>query len=520
MKRGILCLLLLAVFAAQLSGCRREERPVETVGLYGGAAESQIKKIVDAALEAELRPFLWVAGDAFAPVDGEPGGKLIAFDPVSGAFRWDLLPEELIPAAASEVGAVVLIESQTRAAGTYSSGATGYVRSARAQIVDPYTGLCLDQTAMLDGGDPPASAANALDQYGEYPGARLLAAIRASNWREIQRGGIFDFEVRGGAAYVTGYRGERDTELAGWLVVPEEYGGVPVVGIDAGALSAVLYKKLRLPSSLKTIGDNALAETIFERIELPEGLRAIGQRAFRYSNLKEIDIPDSVYALGEDSFCFCASLERVSLPAGLRDLPCEAFDACGALAEVELPEGLLTIGDRAFGGCGALETLTVPASVTWIGMGAFAGCDSLTLRCAENSVAHQYALENDVPFELTEETLPPDAQPGAAGNADGVWLLFSHDGKLVASLPEEVVPHLGVPTGLALYADGRCRGLVNYEPDGTFGAYEIVDGMFTCSGAPFSDGVYTATIAFESNSMTLTDANGTVSVYHRADDLP
>lgn len=520
--KGKIALLVAAVvLAALISGCKGAEKPIEVIGMYGGVAESEAKKIVDAALEAELMPFLWVAGNTFAPVDGEPGDKLIAFDLGRGTFRWDLLPEELIPTAASEVGAVVLIESEARAAGTYSSGATGYVWSARARIVDPYTGLCLDQTVMFEGGDPPAAATNVMDQYGEYPGAQLLAVIRTSNWRETQRSGLIEFEVRGDGAYVTGYRGEKDTGLAGWLVVPEKYEGVPVVGIDSGAFDSVCYGKLHLPSSLREIGGSAFHGAIFEQIELPDGLRAIGGYAFHFSTyLREIDIPDNVYVLGDNAFDFCTELECVSLPAGLRDIPAEVFHHCVALTQVELPEELLTIGERAFSGCGALETLTIPASVTSIGVGAFNGCDRLTLRCAENSAAHRYALENDVPFELTEETDSPDAQAGAAQAMDGVWLLYMHDGDPVSSLPEDFVSRLSVPIGLALYADGRCCGLTNYETDGVFGTYEIADDVFTCVGAPFSDGVYTAAIALESGTMTLTDANGIISIYHHAANLP
>ena len=95
-----------------------------------------------------------------------------------------------------------------------------------------------------------------------------------------------------------------------------------------------------------------------------------------------------------------------------------------------------------------------------------------------------------------------------------------HDGDPVSSLPEDFVSRLSVPIGLALYTDGRCCGLTNYEPDGVFGTYEIADDVFTCVGAPFSDGIYTAVIVLESGTMTLTDANGIISIYHRAANLP
>ena len=47
----------------------------------------------------------------------------------------------------------------------------------------------------------------------------------------------------------------------------------------------------------------------------------------------------------------------------------------------------------------------------------------------------------------------------------------------------------------------------------------IADDVFACDGEPFSDGDYTAAIALESGSMTLTNANGSISGYHRVANL-
>ena len=71
-----------------------------------------------------------------------------------------------------------------------------------------------------------------------------------------------------------------------------------------------------------------------------------------------------------------------------------AFVGCFALSAVALPEGLTSIGDDAFVGC---------ASLTSIGEGAFDGCsDTLTLTVPRDSYAHQYAIDNGIPYTCSD----------------------------------------------------------------------------------------------------------------------
>ena len=529
----IACLLVAIALVALLCACadNGSQKTIETVEPYVSANEDETEQISDeeleaeleAKLEAELTPFLWVAGDGYAPLDGEPGDKLIAYDINTETFCWDLLPEELKATSASEVGAVMLVARENVAVGSYTSGATGFKQAISAWIVDPFTGLCLEQTGSIDGGDPPSSVSTTSDQYGVSPNGKMIEEIRNSDWREIQQSGPLTFEIRDGAAYVTGYLDDKNGPIVGWLVIPEEYAGIPVVGIDESALPGVDYENLILPSSLKVIGKNAFSMTIYTKIELPDGLRAIEGSAFHYNlYLEEINIPDSVYRFGDGLFENC-SFERISLPPGLRDIPYGAFVNCRSLQEIELPKGLMTIGKGAFFDCRALKSLTIPSSVSYIGEDAFEDCENLTLRCVENSVAHQYALGHGIPFELIEE-LPPDAeaQPIEEENAAGIWLLYSFDGYIedvMRIFSNSSIEAMGAPFGFALYPDGRCCGLINYEPDGVFGAYKISKGTFSCKGAPFSD-AYKATIEREGDSMTLTNENGIVSIYHRVANLP
>lgn len=71
-------------------------------------------------------------------------------------------------------------------------------------------------------------------------------------------------------------------------------------------------KEVTLPSTLKSIGQDAFAESAVETLNLPEGLETIAARAFtECSNLKEVTIPASVRVIGSEAFKDCTALADV-----------------------------------------------------------------------------------------------------------------------------------------------------------------------------------------------------------------
>ena len=101
---------------------------------------------------------------------------------------------------------------------------------------------------------------------------------------------------------------------------------------------------------------------------------------------------------------YCGSGENVVVPAVYKGNPVvelrETFNKKYWIGTVEIENGVRHIGDYAFCLCKRLTCVTIPKSVQSIGFWAFNNCHKLTIRCAENSAAHQYARDNNIRYEL------------------------------------------------------------------------------------------------------------------------
>ena len=101
----------------------------------------------------------------------------------------------------------------------------------------------------------------------------------------------------------------------------------------------------------------------------------IGDEAFLETTYTDYALPEGLIGIGDYAFAFCYYLKTLSLP-----------------------DSVMSIGDGAFEWCESLTDLSIPAGVTDFGHAIVAGCESIALTVRENSAAHFYALENDIPF--------------------------------------------------------------------------------------------------------------------------
>lgn len=215
--------------------------------------------------------------------------------------------------------------------------------------------------------------------------------------------------------------------------------GLTAIGEDAFQRCESLAS-IALPEGLTAIGDNAFFSCGLTSIALPDSLTSMGANPFLgCSSLTAIDIspdhpvfaqadgvlyekasgtlvcypegkannsfavPEGTLSIGDDAFAGCFSLTAVAMPEGLTSIGEGAFVGCFFLRTIALPDSLMTIGDSAFVGCFALSAVALPEGLTSIGEGAFDGCsDTLTLTVPRDSYAHQYAIDNGIPYTCSD----------------------------------------------------------------------------------------------------------------------
>ena len=290
--------------------------------------------------------------------------------------------------------------------------------------------------------------------------AEVAAASKPLTDRAYATSGDYTYTLlEDGGARIIDYTGDAEA-----LTVPAELDGHLVCQIGDRAFSACFsLTSVTLPKGLTAIGEDAFQRCeSLASIALPEGLTAIGDNAFFSCGLTSIALPDSLtsmganpflgcssltaidispdhpvfaqadgvlyekasgtlvcypagkadssfavpegtLSIGDDAFAGCFSLTAVAMPEGLTSIGEGAFVGCFFLRTIALPDSLMTIGDSAFVGCFALSAVALPEGLTSIGEGAFGGCsDTLTLTVPRDSYAHQYAIDNGIPYTCSD----------------------------------------------------------------------------------------------------------------------
>ncbi len=186
-------------------------------------------------------------------------------------------------------------------------------------------------------------------------------------------------------------------------------------------LGCTALASVNLPESVEQIGDLAFAQcTNLTEITTPDSVKTIGVGAFAVcTNLKSINIPASVISIGENSdglsytndvFGLCENLEHITVDKNNKNY--DSRGNCNAIIDTAtdtliagcrntvIPDDVISIETRAFRGQTKLYSIYIPDSVVSIGDGAFVQCDNLVLKVCEDSCAHKYAQEYEIPYVI------------------------------------------------------------------------------------------------------------------------
>jgi len=158
-------------------------------------------------------------------------------------------------------------------------------------------------------------------------------------------------------------------------------------GIAGGAFSGnPEIISVRIPNTVKTIGDGALRGCGLTSITIPNSVTTIGDDCFSYSKLISIEIPNSVTTIGEFAFEGCSDLKSVTIPNSVTSIGRGAFEECKSLSSIEIPNSVTSIEELAFYDCSSLTSVVIGNSVTSIGEYAFCECVNLSSVEIPNSV--------------------------------------------------------------------------------------------------------------------------------------
>jgi len=168
-----------------------------------------------------------------------------------------------------------------------------------------------------------------------------------------------------------------------------------------------------------TIGDKAFSGyRNLTNITISEGITSIGGSAFfDCSSIETINLPTSLLSIGGSAFLNCSKLKNICIPANVTEIGPSAFQGCSSLKNITIPEGMEQLSFPAiFKDCSNLSSVSIPKSVTFIWNDVFDNCSNLTIYGEENSYAHTYALEHDIPFK----SLIPSENPDSPDNPDSL----------------------------------------------------------------------------------------------------
>ncbi len=194
------------------------------------------------------------------------------------------------------------------------------------------------------------------------------------------------------------------SDLAAWCEIDfPSYGSNPIEYSDAFYLNGQLVTDLVIPEGVTKIGTFAFYKSKFKSLKLPSTLKTIGDNVFDSSwDIEKVEIPNGVTKIGSNAFCSCDSLKELTIPSTVETIGNHAFEDC-AVVSVKIPNGVKEIGEKAFSFCTNLKSITIPKSVTKIGYGALEGTSSLE-KIKVNSKNPNYKSVKNVLFnkKMTE----------------------------------------------------------------------------------------------------------------------
>lgn len=269
-------------------------------------------------------------------------------------------------------------------------------------------------------------------------------------------------------------------------------------------------------------------------MELPENVTAIGEYAFfGCSTMTAINVPSSVSAIGTYAFSGCSNIEEINIPSGITTIEAYTFSGNSKLAAVSIPSTVTIIKEFAFSDCSAISEIVVPSSVTEIERGAFSNCsrlttvtipdnvetigtsifayikDNVTVKCYIDTTAYNYAVDNEIKYELM------------------MWGVLEKPSFSKADVPGGASISISVPKGTIYYTTNgttpTTSSTVYTEPftvkkNMTIKAFAVCEGWTDSEVAEFETGIEKVSAPYASSASGTRVVKGTkIELYCETD---
>ena len=191
------------------------------------------------------------------------------------------------------------------------------------------------------------------------------------------------------------------------------YNGVALVGIKNSE------SILTIPESIDGMDvtsfcTSALNSSILE-LNIGKNITNIEINSNNGSNIEKLDVDTNnpVYSSYSNVLYTKDFSSIVYIPQAIKEITLKPFKTLyknilyglNSLEEVKIEEGTVQIDSYAFEANSSLKRIYIPRSVTSIDKDAFYNCGNYTLYVYDNSYAHKFAQDNNIPFIIIDSQL-------------------------------------------------------------------------------------------------------------------
>lgn len=189
---------------------------------------------------------------------------------------------------------------------------------------------------------------------------------------------------------ITKYLGSDVTTIT-TITIPNYIDGIPVKSVSgsSGSIfqSEVVLNEIKISGNIQEIGNRAfIGIRSLTTVKIPSSIKRIGDQAFYSTGITEISVPNDIEYIGKMAFLGCSDMKSLKVidktkkVTGFKDgsvIDENAFTSCTSLTDVTIPDGVTEILNMAFSSNTSLNNLNISESVIHIAYQAFYGCEKL-----------------------------------------------------------------------------------------------------------------------------------------------